>query len=263
MYASGGRQVPWFLSVFIVLSILLCFVLLFGFWFVLGENLDIFFLTRKCIKMSNAGKNGNVAKKVTKASKYDWDKIEKLILGGATNREILAMPEFSGMPYAYLKNQSARLKLHRKREEVAQLAQGQLDRSLADIRTLGIEEHHLFTFEQLEKMRRAIKEHKVTGKVQDLRGMMTLFQQYIDAAEKSYGLQGKSVDDRAISLNAMVALHIQPPQKDNVERIAVDVAVVDAEVVPATNRAEGSAGDEGTIGGAESGGSDPDSAAEG
>jgi hypothetical protein len=239
------------------------FVLTAFFVGVLRGKLDIFFLTRKCIKMSNAGKNGNVAKKVTKTSKYDWEKIEKLILGGATNREILAMPEFSGMPYAYLKNQSARLKLHKKREEVAQLAQGQLDRSLADIRTLGIEEHHLFTFEQLEKMRRAIKEHKVTGKVQDLRGMMTLFQQYIDAAEKSYGLQGKSVDDRAISLNAMVALHIQPPQRDSGERIAMDVAIADAEVVPATNRAEGSAGDENTIEGAENGGSDPDSAAEG
>lgn len=260
---------PCVLSVFIV-NILLWICSVFGFVLtaffvgVLRGKLDIFFLTRKCIKMSNAGKSGNVTKKVTKPYKYDWDKIEKLILGGATNKEILAMPEFENMPYAYLKNKSARLKLQRKREEVAQLAQGQLDRSLADIRTLGIEEHHLFTFEQLEKMRAAIKEHRVTGKIQDLRSMMTLFQQYIDAAEKSYGLQGKSVDDRAISLNAMVALHIQPPQKDSGERIAMDVAIVDAEVVPATNRiVEGSAGEDGTIEGAESGGSDPESGAEG
>ena len=90
--------------------------------------------------------------------------------------------------------------------------------------------------------------------------MMTLFQQYIDAAEKSYGLQGKSVDDRAISLNAMVALHIQPPQKDDGGRVAMDVAIVDAEVVPATN---GSAGEEGIEKGAENGGSDPESAVEG
>lgn len=234
---------------------------------VLRGKLDIFLLTGKCIKMNSKAKSGNVSKKVTKPFKYDWDKIEKLILGGASNREILSMPEFENMPYAYLKNKAAKLKLHAKQREVVQLAQGNLDRSLADIRTLGIEEHHLFTFEQLEKMRSAIKEHKVTGKIQDLRSMMTLFQQYIDAAEKSYGLQGKNVDDRAISLNAMVALHIQPPQRDNGERIAMDVAIVDAEVVAATN-AEGaevdrSAGEEDTGENAEAGGSDPVPAAEG
>jgi hypothetical protein len=225
----------------------------------------------------NRGENSNVAPnvppKVTgnrgrkppppRPIKWDWAKIEKLILAGHTNREILEMPEFQGMSYAYLKNKSAKFGLHQKAQDVAIIAAGQVERSLADRRSKGIEDHHIFTFEQLEKMRRAIKEHKVTGKVQDLRSMMTLFQQYIDAAEKSYGLNGKDMDERAISLNAMVSLHVVPPQRDSGERIAMDVAIVDAEVVPATNRAEGSAGEENTIEGAESGGSDPDSATEG
>lgn len=165
--------------------------------------------------------------------KWDWPLIEKLILSGKTNKEILEMPEFEGMSYAYLKNKSAKFGLHQKAEEVQIIAKGNVDRSIAERRTSGIEEHHVFTFEQLEKMRKAILEHKVTGKVQDLRSMMTLFQQYIDAAEKSYGLNGKDMDERAISLNAMVSLHVVPPQKDEPRNVTIDVAMDEVQEVTA------------------------------
>ena len=138
------------------------------------------------------------------------------------------MPQFETMSYAYLKNKAAKLKLNKRREEVVALSHGQIDRSIADMRTDGIEKHHSFTFEQLEKMRQAIKEHKVTGKVRDLRDMMTLFQQYIDAAETSYGIKGKDVDARAVSLNAMVSLHMIPPQKAEIALVANEVATQDA-----------------------------------
>jgi len=157
--------------------------------------------------------------------KWDWPLIERLILSGKTNKEILEMPEFQGMSYAYLKNKSAKFGLHQKAEDVAIISRGNVDRSIAERRTSGIEDHHVFTFEQLEKMRKAILEHKVTGKVQDLRSMMTLFQQYIDAAEKSYGLNGKDMDERAISLNAMVSLHVVPPQRDEKPNVAIEVAM--------------------------------------
>jgi hypothetical protein len=166
--------------------------------------------------------------------KWDWPLIERLILSGKTNKEILEMPEFEGMSYAYLKNKSAKFGLHQKAEEVQIIAKGNVDRSIAERRTTGIEEHHVFTFEQLEKMRKAILEHKVTGKVQDLRSMMTLFQQYIDAAEKSYGLNGKDMDERAISLNAMVSLHVIPPHRDEPRNVTLEVAMDEVQAVTAT-----------------------------
>jgi len=162
--------------------------------------------------------------------KWDWPLIERLILSGKTNKEILEMPEFEGMSYAYLKNKSAKFGLHQKAEDVAIISRGNVDRSIAERRTSGIEDHHVFTFEQLEKMRKAILEHKVTGKVQDLRSMMTLFQQYIDAAEKSYGLNGKDMDERAISLNAMVSLHVIPPQRDEPRNVTIEVAHEEVQV---------------------------------
>ena len=192
--------------------------------------------TEKTSESSNV--TSNVTPKVTKKQhkrnmipppprpiKWDWPLIERLILSGKTNKEILEMPEFEGMSYAYLKNKSAKFGLHQKAEDVAIISRGNVDRSIAERRTSGIEDHHVFTFEQLEKMRKAILEHKVTGKVQDLRSMMTLFQQYIDAAEKSYGLNGKDMDERAISLNAMVSLHVIPPQRDEPRNVTIDVAM--------------------------------------
>ena len=173
--------------------------------------------------------------------KWDWPLIERLILSGKTNKEILEMPEFEGMSYAYLKNKSAKFGLHQKAEDVAIISRGNVDRSIAERRTSGIEDHHVFTFEQLEKMRKAILEHKVTGKVQDLRSMMTLFQQYIDAAEKSYGLNGKDMDERAISLNAMVSLHVIPPQRDEPRNVTIEVAHEEVQVSSATPSDENSA----------------------
>ena len=194
----------------------------------------------------SASESSNVTSNVTKKKqkrnmipppprpvKWDWPKIERLILAGKTNREILEMPEFEGMSYAYLKNKSAKFGLHQKAEEVQIIAKGNVDRSIAERRTTGIEEHHVFTFEQLEKMRKAILEHKVTGKVQDLRSMMTLFQQYIDAAEKSYGLNGKDMDERAISLNAMVSLHVMPPPKDEPRNVTHEIAMEEVQAVTA------------------------------
>ena len=186
-------------------------------------------------------KTGNMLPPPPRPIKWDWPKIERLILAGKTNKEILEMPEFQGMSYAYLKNKSAKFGLHQKAEEVQIIARGEVDRSIAERRTAGIEEHHLFTFEQLEKMRKAILEHKVTGKVQDLRSMMTLFQQYIDAAEKSYGLNGKDMDERAISLNAMVALHVVPPQKDEPRNVTLDVTIEEVQAGSATSFEESEA----------------------
>jgi len=208
--------------------------------------------TEKTSEDSNVTSNvtANVTKKKAKRNmipppprpvKWDWPKIERLILAGKTNKEILEMPEFQGMSYAYLKNKSAKFGLHQKAEEVQIIAKGNVDRSIAERRTTGIEEHHVFTFEQLEKMRKAILEHKVTGKVQDLRSMMTLFQQYIDAAEKSYGLNGKDMDERAISLNAMVSLHVVPPPKDEPRNVTIDVALEEVQESSAIPSDENSA----------------------
>jgi hypothetical protein len=177
--------------------------------------------------------------------KWDWPLIERLILSGKTNKEILEMPEFEGMSYAYLKNKSAKFGLHQKAEDVAIISRGNVDRSIAERRTSGIEDHHVFTFEQLEKMRKAILEHKVTGKVQDLRSMMTLFQQYIDAAEKSYGLNGKDMDERAISLNAMVSLHVIPPQRDEPRNVTIEVAMQEVQESSAIPNEEKEAIEEG------------------
>jgi len=169
-------------------------------------------------------------------SKWDWTTIENLILAGKTNREICDMPEFKGLSYEYLKNRAAKFGFHSKREEVKIIAAGGVNSSIAERRTEGIEKHHVFTFEQLDKMRKAILEHKVKGSVKDLKEMMSLFQSYIDAAEQSYGLKGQDMDQRAISLNAMVSLHIKPPERDFGPTITGNMVV--EEVRDTTERVE-------------------------
>jgi hypothetical protein len=137
-------------------------------------------------------------------------------MAGKTVREVHAMEEFGGkgMSLAYLKNQVAIRKLLDKRDEVLARAKAATDKTLVERRTAGVEEHHLFAFSTLEKLRMAIAEHQVKGSVKELREMIDLFQKYLEAAETSYGLKGADVSStQAVSLNAMVALHIAPPSR--------------------------------------------------
>jgi hypothetical protein len=162
------------------------------------------------------------------APKWDWDLIERLLMAGKTVREVHAMEEFGGrgMSLAYLKNQVAIRKLLDKRDEVLAKAKAATDKTIVERRTAGVEEHHLFAFDTLEKLRRAIAEHQVKGSVKELREMIDLFQKYLEAAETSYGLKGADVaSTQAVSLNAMVALHIAPPSK--AEEIEVQSVRVD------------------------------------
>jgi hypothetical protein len=147
--------------------------------------------------------------------KWDWNLIEQLLMDGKTVREIQEMDEFGGrgMSLGYLKNQVSRRKLLVKRDEIIVKAKAAITQTLQEKRKSGVEEHHLFVFESLDRMRSAILQHKVTGSVKELREMIDLLQKYIDAASEGYGLKGEQTSGPAVNLNAMVALHIAPPSK--------------------------------------------------
>jgi hypothetical protein len=153
------------------------------------------------------------------SAKWDWDLVQRMLNEGKTVREIHEMDEFGGrgMNFRYLKNQvSARKMLARRPEKAVAIAETKAF-SIADVvperKKKDTGEHHMFVFDQLERMRRAIATHKVKGSVKELREMVDLLNKYLDAATKAYGLEKEGHSSRGASLNAMVALHIAPPSR--------------------------------------------------
>lgn len=145
---------------------------------------------------------------------WNWDLCEALVLAGQTVAEIMTHEEFAGISKKYLQNQIAKRGFKKRSAELEVLAKQKIGKSLVDLRADGIESHHKFAYDTLEKMREAIADHKIKGSVKELREMLDVFQRYIDAAESSYGLKGNDVGGgSAVALNAMVALHIVPPSK--------------------------------------------------
>jgi hypothetical protein len=114
-----------------------------------------------------------------------------------------------------------------KRDEVLAKAKAATDKTIVERRTAGVEEHHLFAFGTLEKLRMAIAEHQVKGSVKELREMIDLFQKYLEAAETSYGLEGRGcfINSSRESKRNGRALHIAPPSK--AEEIEVQSVRVD------------------------------------
>jgi hypothetical protein len=159
--------------------------------------------------------------------KWDWNLCEALVLAGQSVSEIMEHEEFKGISRKYLYNQIGKRGFKRRSAELEVLAKQKIGKSLVDLRADGIESHHKFAYDTLEKMRAAIADHKIKGSVKELREMLDVFQRYIDAAESSYGLKGQDVQGgAAVSLNAMVALHIVPPSKasESVEVVVERVA---------------------------------------
>jgi hypothetical protein len=155
-------------------------------------------------------------------TKWDWNRIEELVLSGKTASDICKMDEFVGMNQKYLANQISVRGLVRKRQELAVAGKKVDNLTKADRRAEGVEKHYAFSFEMMERLRRSIGAHKVEGSVKELRQTVDLFQSYLDAADKSYGLRNEVKNDAAASLNAMIALHILPPSKaESVEIIEV------------------------------------------
>jgi hypothetical protein len=153
------------------------------------------------------------------SAKWDWDLVQRLLNEGKTVREIHEHEEFGGrgMNFRYLKNQvSARKMLARRPEKAVAVADAKtfhITDVVPERKKKDTGEHHLFVFDQLERMRRAIAQHKVKGSVKELREMVDLLNKYLDAATKAYGLEKEGSSSRGASLNAMVALHIAPPSR--------------------------------------------------
>ena len=163
---------------------------------------------------------------------WDWTKLEALVLSGHSAKMICRMEEFKDLNERYLANQIAKQGWVKRREDLQRAALATLDKKIVDRRSADVEKHHAFTFGVLDKMREAINDHKIKGSIRELREMMTLFQQYIDAAETSYGLKGEQVkSNEAVSLNAMVALHIFPPSRAESVEIKAEVIKSAGELV--------------------------------
>ncbi len=159
-------------------------------------------------------------------TKWDWNRIEELVLSGKTASDICKMDEFVGMNQKYLANQISVRGLVRKRQELAVAGKKVDTLTKADRRAEGVEKHYQFSFEMMERLRRSIGAHKVEGSVKELRQTVDLFQSYLDAADKSYGLRNEVKNDAAASLNAMIALHILPPSK------AEPVEIIEVKALP-------------------------------
>jgi hypothetical protein len=181
--------------------------------------------------------------KEERQTKWDWKRIEELVLSGKSATEIAKMDEFMGLNAKYLANQISVRGLVRKRQELAVAGKKVDNLTKADRRAEGVEKHYAFSFEMMERLRRSIRAHKVEGSVKELRQTVDLFQSYLDAADKSYGLRNEVKNDAAASLNAMIALHILPPSKaepvEIIEVKALPVAEGRDENVDAPPAAEG------------------------
>lgn len=152
--------------------------------------------------------------------KWDWVAIEALVLSGKGPKEICSMPEFHGLNVRYLQNVSAKNGWVKKRREIEAASLAGMDKKIVERKSEGVEAHHKFVFSQLERLRSAIQEKEVKGSVKELREYLDMLQKYLDAADTSYGLKAEQVrDESAVSLNAMVALHILPPSKAKEEQI--------------------------------------------
>lgn len=150
--------------------------------------------------------------------KWDMDKARQFYLSGMEIVDILKLPEFNGLSRFYIKNVMIQQKWSHQRQTLRAQASGMIEKKLIDSLRDGSEDHLRFMIKQIAEERAEIVARKKAGNIRDQKERLDLLESLDKTARRTLGLDEQNVADKAaMSVNAMINLHISGPQKDTIE----------------------------------------------
>lgn len=178
------------------------------------------------------------AAKIGRPRKWDMEKLKTLYLAGGELQDLLKLPEYDGLSYFYLKKIATKERWSSQKSLVRTQAHALVEKSLIESIKEQTDEHYRFMLKQIDEEREQIvKRRKLTG-TKDQKERLDLLESLEKIARRTLGLDEQNIADKqAASINAMISLHISPPQKAEFDDQAVKVAarVLDGLVEPSQN----------------------------
>lgn len=157
-------------------------------------------------------------------SKWDMDKVRTLYIQGAEIADILKLPEFCQLSRYYVKNVMIKGKWSQQRQLIRAQAAGLMEKTLVESIRDHQDEHLRFMLKQIAEERAEIVARRKQGNIRDQKERLDLLDSLDKTARRTLGLDEQNLTDKAaMSVNAMINLHIAGPQKADVsETITVE-----------------------------------------
>jgi hypothetical protein len=177
-------------------------------------------LTRKCgqIIVNDMDRN---PENIGRPKKWNWEEIKSHYMAGLDVADITKLPQYKGLSPFYFRNVMVREKWAKQRDLIRTQASAKIEKKLIHKMGEESEQHLWFMLKQLEEERKVIDERKKLKGTKEQKERLELLTELDKTARRTLGLDQQEVQNqRAMSVNAMISLHITPPQKDEMSFVA-------------------------------------------
>ena len=162
--------------------------------------------------------------------KWDMDKVRALYIQGNEITDIVKLPEFIGLSKFYVKNVMIKGQWSKQRELIRVQSTGLIEKKIIEAMRDETEKHLRFMLQQVSEERGEIVARKKLGNIKDQKERLEVLSELDKTARRTLGLDDQNVGDkRAMSVNAMISLHMTGPQK------AEEVEVISTQYVEEEN----------------------------
>ena len=162
--------------------------------------------------------------------KWDMDKVRALYIQGNEITDIVKLPEFIGLSKFYVKNVMIKGQWSKQRELIRVQSTGLIEKKIIEAMRDETETHLRFRLQQVSEERGEIVARKKLGNIKDQKERLEVLSELDKTARRTLGLDDQNVGDkRAMSVNAMISLHMTGPQK------AEEVEVISTQYVEEEN----------------------------
>ena len=156
-------------------------------------------------------------KRQPKETKWDWAAIKNLYMSGAEISEIVLMPEYKGLSIAYVKNIMCKEGWAKQKQLVVTQASGMAEKNIVTTMKEQTEEHYKFMLGQITEERKQIEDRRKLSGTKDQRERLDLLESLEKIARRTLGLDQQEIGNKqAMSINAMISLHVTPPEKSSI-----------------------------------------------
>jgi hypothetical protein len=158
---------------------------------------------------------------IGRPKKWNWEEIKSHYMAGLDVADITKLPQYKGLSPFYFRNVMVREKWAKQRDLIRTQASAKIEKKLIHKMGEESEQHLWFMLKQLEEERKVIDERKKLKGTKEQKERLELLTELDKTARRTLGLDQQEVQNqRAMSVNAMISLHITPPQKDEMSFVA-------------------------------------------
>ena len=152
---------------------------------------------------------------IGRPKKWNWEEIKSHYMAGLDVADITKLPQYKGLSPFYFRNVMVREKWAKQRDLIRTQASAKIEKKLIHKMGEESEAHLWFMLKQLEEERKVIEERKKLKGTKEQKERLELLTELDKTARRTLGLDQQEVQNqKAMSVNAMISLHVTPPIKD-------------------------------------------------